>query len=378
MRQATAAIHTPMPPIEGAAAVIAPIYQTSTFALEGLGAEGSFSYSRYDNPNRAHLEATVAALEGARFGHAFASGMAAIHASLSDLKAGDHLLVAGDIYGGTMNLTRSILEPLGVEWSAFDPTRPGSVAEAKRPNTKRVIFESPTNPTLKIIDIARVCEECRAAGIRTVFDNTFASPILQNPLALGADVVVHSATKYIGGHSDVTGGILVTDDEAIDAWTFSWLINSGATPAPMEAWLTLRGMKTLPLRMARHCANAQIVAEALAAHPKVLRVNYPGLSGHPGHDLAARQMKGGFGGMMSAVFDSVETARCVVERVRLFVYAPSLGGVESLIGYPAKMSHAGLSPEERAACGIPDSLLRISVGIEDPDDLVEDLRQALG
>ncbi|RYG29859.1 PLP-dependent transferase, partial [bacterium] len=353
-----------------------PIYQASTFALEGLESDPAYMYTRYQNPNRAQLEATIAALEGARFGHCYASGMAAIHAAFGTLKAGDHLLAASDLYGGTMNLIRSILAPAGIEWSLFDPMTTGSLTKSARPNTKIAVYESPTNPTLKVCDIAAVASEATALGIRTVFDNTFASPALQNPLGLGVDVVVHSSTKYLGGHSDITGGALVTDDEAISAEAFTWLINSGASPSPFECWLTHRGIKTLGLRVAKHCANAQAVAEFLVKHPRVVRVNYPGLTSHVGHDLASRQMNG-FGGMMSVVFDSVETAQQVVGALRIWTFAPSLGGVESLIGYPARMSHAGLTPQEREEAGIPDSLLRLSVGIEDPDDLIEDLDRAL-
>lgn len=376
MRPDTAAIHTSVPLPSPGEAAITPIYQSSTFAMEGLSSEPEYMYTRYQNPNRAQLEATVAALEGAMFGHCYASGMAAIHAALGGLKAGDHLLVASDLYGGTMTLIRKILEPAGVTWSLFDATVPGALTQAARAETTIVMYESPTNPTLRLCDIAAIAQEARSLGIRTVFDNTFASPALQNPLALGVDVVVHSSTKYLGGHSDITGGALVTNDPGISAAAFDWLINSGASPSPFECWLTHRGIKTLGLRMKRHCENAYAVAEFLVKHPRVRRVNYPGLADHPGHDLAWRQMTG-FGGMLSAQFDSIETAHRLVETLKVWTFAPSLGGVESLIGYPAKMSHAGLSTEEREAAGIPDTLLRLSVGIEDPADLIEDLDRAL-
>lgn len=376
MRPATAAIHTTVPLPQTGETPITPIYQASTFSLEGLESDPAYMYTRYQNPNRAQLEATIAALEGARFGHCYASGMAAIHAAFGTLRAGDHLLAASDLYGGTMNLIRAILAPAGIECSLFDPMKSGSLTQNARSNTKIAVYESPTNPTLKVCDVSAVAAEASTLGIRTVFDNTFASPALQNPLNLGVDVVVHSSTKYLGGHSDITGGVLVTNDEAISAEAFTWLINSGASPSPFECWLTHRGIKTLGLRVAKHCANAQAVAEFLVKHPRVRHVNYPGLAGHEGHELAARQMKG-FGGMMSVVFDSVETAQRVVGALRIWTFAPSLGGVESLIGYPARMSHAGLTLEEREAAGIPDSLLRLSVGIEDPDDLIEDLDQAL-
>lgn len=376
MRPDTAAIHTVVPLPETGETPITPIYQASTFALEGLESDPAYMYTRYQNPNRAQLEATIAALEGARFGHCYASGMAAIHAAFGTLRAGDHILAASDLYGGTMNLIRAILAPAGIECSLFDPMTPGSLTENARPNTRIAVYESPTNPTLKVCDIASVAAEARARGIRTVFDNTFASPALQNPLALGVDVVVHSSTKYIGGHSDITGGALLTNDESISADAFSWLINSGASPSPFECWLTHRGVKTLGLRVAKHCSNAQQVAEFLVKHPRVVRVNYPGLPGHGGHEIAQRQMRG-FGGMMSVVFDRVETAQRIVGTLKVWTFAPSLGGVESLIGYPARMSHAGLTPQERATIGIPDSLLRLSVGIEDPADLIEDLDQGL-
>ena len=376
MKPDTLAIHTTVPLPHTGETPITPIYQASTFAPEGLDAEAAYVYTRYQNPNRAQLEATIAALEGARFGHCFASGMAAIHAALGGLRAGDHLLLARDLYGGTMNLVRAILEPQGIAYDLFDPCAPGDLQAKAKEATKIAMYESPTNPTLWVPDVAAVAGEARELGLRTVFDNTFASPALQNPLALGVDVVVHSATKYLGGHSDITGGALVTNDEAISEAAFSWLINSGASPSPFECWLTHRGIKTLGLRMARHCENAQKVAEFLVKHLRVSRVNYPGLPEHQGHELAARQMRG-FGGMLSAEFDSIETVRRLAGDTKVWAYAPSLGGVESLIGYPTKMSHAGLTQEEREAARIPDTLLRLSVGIEDPDDLLEDLERTL-
>lgn len=376
MKPDTAAIHTSVVLPSPGETAITPIYQSSTFAIEGLESEPPYLYTRYQNPNRAQLEATIAALEGGRFGHCYASGMAAIHGALGGLKSGDHLLVASDLYGGTMNLIRKILEPAGISWSLFDALAPGSLTANVRPETKIAMYESPTNPTLRVCDIAGIAAEAKMLGIRSVFDNTFASPALQRPLEHGVDVVVHSATKYLGGHSDITGGALVTNDEAISQAAFDWLINSGASPSPFECWLTHRGIKTLGLRMKRHCENAYAVAEFLVKHPKVKRVNYPGLQGHPGHDQAWRQMDG-FGGMLSAEFDSIETAHRLVQTLKIWTFAPSLGGVESLVGYPAKMSHAGLSPEERLAAGIPDTLLRLSVGIEDPADLIEDLDRAL-
>ncbi len=376
MRPDTAAIHTTVPLPKGGETPITPIYQASTFASGGLTDEAEYMYTRYGNPNRAQLEATIAALEGAKYGHCYASGIAALHAAMCGLKAGERLLMARDLYGGTMNLVRSILEPAGVLYGFFDPLAEGSLAANADERTRLVVFESPTNPTLKIPDIRRVAAEARSLGLTSVFDNTFASPALQNPLAFGVDIVVHSATKYLGGHSDVTGGALVTDSEEHSQRAFDWLVNSGASPSPFECWLTHRGIKTLGLRMKRHGENARAVAEFLVKHPKVRRVNYPGLPGHPGHELAKAQMRG-FGGMMSAVFDSLETATRVTERCEVWSYAPSLGGVESLIGYPTKMSHAGLTPQERAVAEIPDELLRLSVGIEDPDDLIGDLERAL-
>lgn len=379
MKPATVAIHTTVPLPRGGDSgetPITPIYQSSTFASAGMEHDAEYMYTRYQNPNRAQLEATIAALEGAKYGHCYASGMAAIHAALCGLKSGERLLMARDLYGGTMNLVRQVLEPAGVAYGFFDPLCSGSLTRNTNERTHLVVFESPTNPTLKVPDIRAIADEARMAGLTTVFDNTFASPALQNPLSYGLDIVIHSATKYLGGHSDVTGGALVTNQEALSERAFNWLINSGASPSPFECWLTLRGIKTLELRMKRHSENAQKVAEFLVKHPKVVRVNYPGLVDHPGRQRAERQMRG-FGGMLSAVFDSVETAARLTERCELWSYAPSLGGVESLIGYPAKMSHAGLSPSEREAAEIPDELLRFSVGIEDPDDLIRDLEKAL-
>ena len=376
MRPATAAIHTSVVLPQAGETPITPIYQSSTFAIEGLESEPPYLYTRYQNPNRAQLERTLAALEGVEYAHCFASGMGAIHGALGHLRPGDHLLVASDLYGGTMNLVRSILSPIGVEWSTFDAMIPGALTQGARPNTRVAMYESPTNPTLRVCDIAAIAAEARSLGVRTVFDNTFASPALQAPLALGVDVVVHSATKYLGGHSDITGGAVVTNDPAISEAVFQWLITSGASPSPFECWLTHRGVKTLGLRMRQHCENAQAVAEFLVKHPRVRRVNYPGLAEHSGHELANRQMSG-MGGMLSAEFDAIETAHRLVSALKIWTFAPSLGGVESLVGYPAKMSHAGLTQEERAEAGIPDTLLRFSAGIEDPLDLIEDLQAAL-
>ena len=375
-RFSTICIHGGQEPDPGTGAIITPIFQTSTYVQDELGRHKGFEYARTQNPTRSAVEANLAAIEGGTAGFAFASGMAAINAIATLLRAGDHVVVTDNTYGGTYRLFEQILTRYGLAFSWVDTSRPDEIAGAMRPETKMVFIETPTNPVLRLTDIAKAAEIARAGGARLVVDNTFASPALQRPIALGADIVVHSTTKYLNGHSDSVGGIVVlTRDEDVEYMRF--VQNSaGAILSPFDSWLVLRGTKTLPLRMERHCANGQALAEILSSHPKVTRVIYPGLPSHPQHDLARRQMSG-FGGMLSFELASFEAARAVLNRVRLMALAESLGGVETLICHPASMTHASVPPERRAAIGISDAMVRISVGIEDVADLEADLRQAI-
>lgn len=376
-RFSTICIHGGQEPDPSTGAIVTPIYQTSTYVQDELGRHKGFEYARTQNPTRSALEANLAAIEGGKGGFAFASGMAAINAIATLLEAGDHVVVTDNTYGGTYRLFEQILTRYGLTFSWVDTSRPEDIAGAMRPGTKMVFVETPTNPVLRLTDIAKAAGIARAGGARLVVDNTFASPALQRPLTLGADIVVHSTTKYLNGHSDGVGGIVVlARDEDVERVRF--VQNSaGAILGPFDAWLVLRGTKTLPLRMARHSANALALAEFLASHPKVTRVIYPGLPDHPQHDLARRQMSG-FGGMLSFEMGSFEAARAVLNRVRLMALAESLGGVETLICHPASMTHASVPAERRAAIGLSDRMVRISVGVEDVADLEDDLRQAIG
>lgn len=377
MRFATRAIRVGQEPDATFRAVVNPIYQSATFAWQDLDHIPEIDYTRCDNPNRSGLESVIAALEEAQYGQVFASGMAAIASVMSRLKHGDGLLMATDIYGGTHRLATTWLPRQGIETTVFDASRPESIHEAVRPNSKLLIFESPTNPNLRVMDLARVAEIAHEHNLTVVFDNTFASPALQNPLNLGIDVVVHSTTKYISGHSDVIGGAVVTNDPEIATHVFEWSKAVGAVPSPFDCWLTLRGLKTLAVRMERHCRNAQALAEFLHDHPAVARAHYPGLASHPDHELATRQMRG-YGAMMAIELKGGETAaRRFSESTRVFLLAESLGGVESLVGYPPLMSHGTMTAEERLERGVPPNLVRLSVGIEDIDDLIEDVDQAL-
>ncbi|SFP38013.1 cystathionine gamma-synthase [Amycolatopsis arida] len=373
----TRAIHVGQEPDPRTGAVIVPIYQTSTYAQDGVGGtrEGDYEYSRTANPTRTALEEALAALEGGRNCLAFASGMAASDAVLrATLRPGDHLVLGNDVYGGTFRLIDKVLTHWGVTYSVAALSDVDEVRVALRPETKLVWCETPTNPLLGVADIAALADVARDGGARLVVDNTFATPYLQTPLALGADVVLHSTTKYLGGHSDVVGGAVVTDSAELREQLFFLRNAAGAVPGAFDAWLTLRGMKTLSVRMERHCDNAERVVEALRAHPKVAKVYYPGLAEHPGHDVAAKQMRR-FGGMVS--FDHVdgeEAALAAAARTRLFILAESLGGIESLIEHPGRMTHASVVG---SLLQVPAQLLRLSVGIEDAADLVADLRQAL-
>ncbi|GLY64400.1 cystathionine gamma-synthase [Amycolatopsis taiwanensis] len=373
----TRAIHAGQGTDPRTGAVIVPIYQTSTYAQDGVGGtrDGDYEYSRTANPTRTALEAQLASLEGARHGLAFASGMAASDSVLrSVLRPGDHLVLGNDAYGGTFRLIDKVLTGWGIGYTVTDLSEVASVRAAIRPETKLIWCESPSNPLLGIADIAALAEAAHDAGARLVVDNTFATPYLQNPLALGADIVVHSTTKYLGGHSDVVGGAVLTNEDELREQLFFLRNASGAVPGPFDAWLTLRGVKTLAVRMERHCDNAELVAEALAAHPKVTKVYYPGLAEHPGHEVAAKQMSR-FGGMISFRHaDGESGALAAAARTSLFTLAESLGGIESLIEHPGRMTHASTSG---SLLEVPDDLLRLSVGIEDASDLITDLRHAL-
>jgi cystathionine beta-lyase/cystathionine gamma-synthase len=376
MRFSTRTLRIGQDPDREHGAVINPIYQSATFVWENLDTMPKHDYTRVVNPNRTALEAVLAEIENARYAVAFGSGMAAIAAAFSLLEAGDHLIIASDIYGGTYRLAKSQLTRQGIEVDEFDASRPESLREVVKPNTKLVIFESPTNPTLKVMDVAAIAAIARECGILSVVDNTFASPYLQTPIDLGVDVVVHSTTKYISGHSDVIGGALITNHESIYQQALTYIKTVGSVPSPFDCWLTIRGVKTLAVRMERHCANAQRIAEYLSTHARVKHVYYPGLESDPGHELAKRQMKA-FGGMVSFEVDgTTEQTKRFAEACRIFQLAESLGGVESIIGYPPVMSHGCMTPEERDAMGVYDTQIRLSVGIEDVEDLIEDLELA--
>ena len=367
----TRAIHAGQEPDPATGAVAVPIYQTSTFQQEGVGRHRGYEYARSSNPTRTALERCLVSLEGARHGFAFASGMAAIDAVLRRLGPGDHLVLPWQGYGGTWRLVTSVLP---VAFDAVDQSDLGALADAWRPETRVVLVESPTNPTLGIVDIAAVARFAHERGALCVVDNTFATPYLQTPLALGADVVVHSTTKYLGGHSDVIGGFVACDDDDLAASIGLVQRAAGAVPGPFDCFLVLRGVKTLAIRMDRHCRNAEAVVAFLEGHPAVGAVRYPGRPSHPGHEVAATQMRR-LGGMVAFTLAGGEgAAQVFVERTRLFILGESLGGVESLVGYPPTMSHAAMAGTPEA---IDPALVRLSVGIEDPVDLVADLRQAL-
>ena len=378
MRFATKAIHAGQEPDPETGAVVPPIYQTSTFAQEGIGKHKGYEYARTKNPTRDRLEANLAALEDGEYALCFASGLAATATLLHLLRADDHLIASDDLYGGTHRLFAQVFEPSwGLRTTFVNTSDPDAIREAWRPETHLLWIETPTNPLLKITDIAATAEIAHEHGALCVVDNTFMSPYFQRPLPLGADIVVHSTTKYLGGHSDLVGGAVVTSkQETYERLKF--LQNAiGAVPGPFDCWLVLRSVKTLAVRMDAHARGAQRVAETLQTHPGVERVFYPGLSDHPGHDLARRQMTG-FGGMVSFVVrgDFAATER-VASSMELFTLGESLGGVESLVCHPATMTHASVPEEHRVRLGIVENLLRLSVGIEDPEDLVADLTQAL-
>ncbi len=376
----TRAVHAGMEPDPTTGAVMTPIYQTSTYAQTGINEHRGYDYARTDNPTRTALQTALAALEGGRYGLAFSSGMAAIDTLLRLVTPGERVICGNDLYGGTFRLFDKVLATTGVRFTFVDTSDTAAVAaELTREPARLVWLESPTNPTLRLADIAALGAAAHAAGAQVAVDNTFASPALQQPLALGADFAVHSTTKYIGGHSDVVGGAIVTDDAAAYE-QLKFLQNAvGAVPGPMDCFLTLRGLKTLGLRMRAHCDNATAVARFLSDHPAVEEVIYPGLDSHPQHELARRQMSGP-GGMVSFTLHGGEAAaRALAGRTRLFTLAESLGGVESLIELPAAMTHASVGGAEALAAGfaVPAGLVRLSVGIEHADDLIADLRRAL-
>jgi cystathionine beta-lyase/cystathionine gamma-synthase len=375
-RLSTRAVHAGVVPDPLAGAVMPPIYQTSTYIQDGLGRHKGYEYARTKNPTREALERNVAALEGGRHGFAFGSGLAAVDAVVKLLSAGDHVVSGENVYGGTHRQMTHIWARLGLTFTFVDGGDLDAVAGAVTAATKLVYAESPTNPMLRLCDLAATGDIAKRAGALFVVDNTFATPCFQRPLELGADIVLHSTTKYLNGHSDMVGGLLITSRDDL-AERIGFIQNSsGAVPGPFDSWLALRGIKTLPLRMRQHDANGRRIAEWLSHHPRVRGVNYPGLPSHPQHDLACRQMSG-YGGMMSVELGDAAFARRMAERTRVFALAESLGGVESLIGHPATMTHASVPLELRRKMGLTDSLIRLSVGIEDVEDLVEDLDQAL-
>ncbi len=378
MRFATRAIHVGQEPDPATGATIVPIYQTSTYTQDAPGEHRGYEYSRTANPTRSALEECVASLEGADHGLAFASGLAATIAAMSLLSPGDHIVAGDDLYGGTYRLFDKVLPRTGgLEFTYADTTDPKAVEEALRPETKLLWIETPTNPMLTLSDIARLSEMARERGAMVAVDNTFASPYFQNPLSLGADVVVHSTTKYMGGHSDVVGGAVATSDPDLYEGMKFYQNAAGGVPGPFDSWLVLRGLKTLAVRMRQHEENALAVAEFLQGHPQVETVSYPGLPSHPQHELAKRQMSG-FSGMVSFTLKGgAEAAYAAVQRTRVFSFAESLGGVESLITHPATMTHAAIPREQREARGVTDGLMRLSVGIEDKEDLIADLEGAI-
>jgi cystathionine gamma-lyase len=375
---ATRAIHAGQEPDPTTGAVIVPIYQTSTYAQEALGRNKGYEYARTHNATRAALERNIASLEGGRHGLSFASGLAATSTLMQTLSAGDHVIAGDNLYGGTYRLFEKVYRRLGLEFSYVSAGDFAGFERAFRPSTKLLFVETPTNPMMQLTDIAAVSKLAHGRGARVVVDNTFMTPYFQRPLELGADLVLHSVTKYLNGHSDMVGGVMVTSDEAL-AEQLRFLQNaSGAVPGPMDCWLALRGTKTLAVRMQRHEENARVLAEVLAKAAGVAKVFYPGLASHPQHELAKRQASG-FGGMISFIpgDGSLEAGRRVFDRFRLFTRAESLGGVESLVCHPASMTHASVPRETRIAMGFADGLIRLSVGIEAVSDLRADLEQAL-
>jgi cystathionine gamma-lyase/cystathionine beta-lyase/cystathionine gamma-lyase/homocysteine desulfhydrase len=375
-RFSTVCIHAGQEPDPSTGAIVTPIYQTSTYVQEALGQHKGYEYARTQNPTRSALEANLAAIENGRAAFAFASGMAATGAVMTLLEAGDHVVVTDNTYGGTYRLFERVLRKYELDFTYVDTSSLPDIEAAIRPETRMLFLETPTNPVLRLTDLAGACDIARARDVTIVVDNTFASPAVQRPIDFGADIVIHSTTKFLNGHSDSVGGVVVAVRDVHIEWLRFVQNAEGAILGPMDAWLVLRGTKTLPLRMDRHNANAQVLAEYLAGHPKVSRVHYPGLITHPQHTLACRQMRG-FGGLIAFELGTLERARTLLNSVRLMALAESLGGVETLISHPASMTHASVPPERRLQIGLTDDMVRVSVGIEDIDDLKEDLDQAL-
>lgn len=373
----TKAIHAGQEPEKTSGSVMPPIFQTSTFAQESPNVHQGYDYARVGNPTRTALEKLIAGLEGADECACFASGVAAMDAVMKMLRPGDHVVTTNDLYGGSYRLFTAVFQPFGIEFSFVDMTNLDEVERAIRPNTKLIWIETPTNPLLRIVDIKKLSDIAKTKGILTIVDNTFASPYLQRPLELGADAVLHSATKYLAGHSDVIHGAVASSNKQIMENLRFQVKTGGAVPGPMDCYLTLRGIKTLAVRVQRSVENAKKIAAYLESHPKVKSVIYPGLKSHPQHELAAKQMDD-FGGMLSFTLktDSMEEAAKFMSRTKVFTLAESLGGVESLISHPASMTHGSIPKDLREKAGLMDSLIRISVGIEDADDLIEDLAQA--
>lgn len=378
LRFGTLAVHAGVSPEPTTGAIMTPIFQTSTYVQPAVGAplQGSYDYGRTANPTREALEASIAALENGSRGIAFSSGLAAIEAIVKRLSAGDHVVSEENTYGGTTRMFNHVLSRFGIEFSYVDTRDSGAIAQALRPNTKLVHVETPTNPMMRLCDLREAADLAHDAGALLSVDNTFASPYNQRPLEIGADFVVHSSTKYINGHSDVIGGLVAVREEELAEELFFIRKSSGAVPGPMDCWLTLRGIKTLHLRILRHNENGLAVARYLEDHPAVDRVLYPGLESHPQHELAARQMTG-FTGMVSVDVGTLERAKTMTEQLRVFALAESLGGVESLISVPALMTHASVPQDRREAMGITPGLVRLSLGIEDQADLLEDLERVL-
>jgi len=374
-RFSTICVHAGQEPDPSTGAIITPIYQTSTYVQDALGKHKGYEYARTQNPTRAALEGNLAAIEGGKAAFAFASGMAATGAVMTLLQAGDHVIVTDNTYGGTYRLFERVLRKYQLDFTYVDTSKLGEIRRAIKPSTKMLFLETPTNPVLRLTDLTAACEIAHDHNVVVVVDNTFASPYVQRPIGFGADIVVHSTTKFLNGHSDSVGGIAVAVREDHIEWLRFVQNAEGAILGPMDAWLVLRGTKTLPLRMDRHNASALVLAEFLAAHPKVARVHYPGLTTHPQHELARRQMRG-FGGLISFELGSLERARTLLNNVSLMALAESLGGVETLISHPASMTHASVEIERRAQLGITEGLVRMSCGVEDVEDLLADVEQA--
>ncbi|HNS41588.1 MAG TPA: cystathionine gamma-synthase [Taishania sp.] len=378
MKFGTKAIHAGVKPDESTGAIMTPIFQTSTYVQDGVGNHKGYEYSRTLNPTRHALEKSLAAIENGKHGACFGSGLAAIDCVIKMLNPGDEVISTNDLYGGTYRLFNTIFAKYGIVFHFVDMTNVAAIEEKVNSNTKLIWVETPTNPMLNIIDIEAVAQISKKHGVMLGVDNTFASPYLQNPLDLGADIVMHSVTKYFGGHSDVVMGALICNDDKLAAEMYRIQNSSGAVTAPMDSFLVLRGIKTLHLRLQRHCENGEKVARFLASHPKVDKVYWPGFETHPNHAIAKKQMRG-FGGMVSFTLKGnvLEDALKLVKNVKIFALAESLGGVESLIGHPATMTHASIPKEEREKTGVVDTLIRLSVGVEDAEDLIADLEQAL-